>query len=50
MRTTNFLEYLHRNDATRGLAEQLAGVLVLRHEETLVPPRVLGDASNRVAS
>ena len=50
MRTTNFLEYLHRNESTRVLAEQLAGVLVLRREDALVPAGVLSDASSRIAS
>ena len=50
MHTTNFLEYLHGNETTRELAEQLAGVLVLRREQALVPPRVLAGVSSRIAS
>ena len=48
--TIPFLEYLHEHNSTRGLAEQLAGVLSLRGRADLVPAVVATPRSRRIAS
>jgi len=40
MNTQQFLEYLHRNVATRNLAEEIAYALTLRGRRDLVPAPV----------
>ena len=50
MTAVAFLEYLHRHDATRGLAEELAAVLVLRRRVDLVPSSVEPADWCRIAS